>query len=138
MAGGRSKTGEAGAKPSTEDHIRRLSERMLRKKLFVVLSTAKRGSDLKPHLASHLEYMIALEKKGVLFASGPFSASEGGTPGDGMTILRTTSLEKARTIASRDPFVVNGLRTFAIREWTLNEGSLGLTVNLSDQTVEVA
>jgi hypothetical protein len=24
-----------------------------------------------------------------------------------------------------------------VREWTLNEGSLGLTVNLSDQTVEV-
>ena len=45
---------------------------------------------------------------------------------------------KTLSQAARDPFVVNGLRTFAIREWTLNEGSLGLTVNLSDQTVEVA
>src|SRR3974377_760961 len=125
MAGGGSKTGEAGAKPSTEDHIRRLSGRMLRKKLFVVLSTAKRGSDLKPHLASHLEYMIALEKKGGLFASGAFSASARGSPVRGKPSRGPPTLEKARTIRAGDPFVVNGLRPFGIREWTLNEGSLG-------------
>jgi uncharacterized protein YciI len=59
-------------------------------------------------------------------------------PGDGMTILRTESLKQARAIAARDPFVLNGLRSFELREWTMNEGSLGITVNLSDQTVDVA
>jgi uncharacterized protein len=138
MAGGRRDVGGAGAQQSGEERVLQLTERMLRKKLYVVLSTAKRGSDLKLHLADHLEYMIGLEKKGLLFASGPFSPSSGGAPGDGMTILRTESLKQARAIAARDPFVRNGLRTFEIREWTLNEGSLGLTVYLSDQKVDVA
>jgi uncharacterized protein YciI len=138
MAGARPKVGGAAAGQSGEERVRHLTERMLRKKLYVVLSSANRGSNLKPHLADHLEYMIGLEKKGLLFASGPFSPSGGGAPGDGMTILRTESLKQARAIAARDPFVLNGLRTFELREWTLNEGSLGITVNLSDQTVDVA
>jgi uncharacterized protein YciI len=138
MVEARRSVGGAGGKQSAEERVRQLSERMLRKKLYVVLSAAKRGSDLKPHLAAHLEYMIKLEKKGLLFASGPFSPTDGTVPGEGMTILRTKSVKQARAIASRDPFFVNGLRTFEIREWTLNEGTFGLKVNLSDQTVEVA
>jgi uncharacterized protein YciI len=138
MADGRRQVGRIGGKQSGEERVRQLCERMLRKKLYVVLTTAKRGSDLKPHLADHLEYMIGLENKGLLFASGPFSPSDGGAPGDGMTILRTKSLKQARAIAARDPFFRGGLRTFEIREWTLNEGSIGLAVNLSDQTVTVA
>ena len=78
--------------------------------------------------------MIDLEKQGLLFGSGPF---DGGTSGDGLTILRAESLEQAREIAERDPFVVEGLRTFVIREWMLMEGSFGLKVNFSDQSIEV-
>jgi uncharacterized protein YciI len=137
MPSGRRNVGGADKKPSADERVRLLSERMLRKKLYVVLSTAKPGSDLKPHLGAHLEYMIELEKEGLLFASGPFTPADGRPPGDGLTILRTANLTQAHAIAARDPFVVNRLRTFEVREWTLNEGSLGLTVNLSDQTVEV-
>ena len=55
-----------------------------------------------------------------------------------MTILRAASAEEARKIAEADPFVVNRLRTFEVREWTLMEGSFGVKVNFSDQSVEVA
>jgi uncharacterized protein len=133
MAGARRNI-DAKPKPSPQQRVQQLTERMLGKKLYVVLSSAKRGADLMPHLAAHLEYMIKREKKRLLFASGPFTRA----PGDGMTIFRTASLKWAHTIAARDPLVVNGLRTFDIREWTLNEGSLGLSLNLSDQIVEVA
>jgi uncharacterized protein len=54
-----------------------------------------------------------------------------------MTILRISDADAARKIAEADPFVVNRLRTFEIREWTLMEGSVGLTVNFSDQSVQV-
>jgi len=37
-----------------------------------------------------------------------------------------------------DPFVVNGLRTYELKEWTIMEGTLGLPINLSDQSIEVA
>ena len=88
-------------------------------------------------LPQHLEYMIGLEKSGVLFASGPLTAAQGQPAGDGLTILRAASAAEARKIASADPFVANSLRTFEVREWTVMEGSLGLTINFSDQSLKV-
>ena len=52
-------------------------------------------------------------------------------------MLRAGSAEEARAIAEADPFFVNGLRTFELKEWTVMEGTLGLRVNLSDQSIEV-
>ena len=112
---------------------------MLNKRLFVVLWKSYGHPDLiRRDLGQHLEYMIGLEKKGVLFASGPLAEADGKTRGDGLTILRAASAEEARQIASADPFVAQGLRSFELREWTVMEGSLGLKVNFSDQTIELA
>jgi hypothetical protein len=123
----------------TEERIRELTKAMLRKKLYVVLSKGGAAAEeLAKHLPRHLEYMIGLEKKGVLFASGPLAEADGKTRGDGLTILRASSADAARKIAEADPFVVNGLRSFELREWTVMEGSLGIKVNFSDQSLEVA
>ena len=124
---------------SGEERIRQLTARMLRKTLYVILSKgAATPEQIATVLPQHLEYMIGLEKKGVLFASGPLSAAQGAPAGDGLTILRASSAEEARAIALADPFVVNKLRTFEVREWTVMEGSLGLTVNFSDQSLAIA
>jgi uncharacterized protein len=121
---------------SAEERIRQLTQGMLRKKLYVILSKGGASPDrLKEHLPAHLEFMIDLEKSGVLFASGPL---DGGARGDGLTIVRAASMEEARQVAARDPFVINGLRSFDVREWTVMEGSLGIKVNFSDQTLELA
>ena len=125
--------------PSAEERIQQLTKSMLRKKLYVVLSRGAATPDqIGAHLPQHLEYMIGLEKSGVLFASGPLADSEGKTRGDGLTIIRAASAAEARKIAERDPFVINGLRIFELREWTVMEGSLGIKVNLSDQSLELA
>jgi len=122
-----------------EERIRELTQRMLRRKLYVVFSTATGSPDrIREVLPLHLEYMIGLERKGFVFASGPLTTTGGEPRGDGMTILRSASADEARRIAEADPFFVNGLRTIEVREWTVMEGSLGLKVNLSDQSVEVA
>jgi uncharacterized protein len=123
----------------TEERIRELTRNMLRKKLYVVLSKGGAAAEeIAKHLPRHLEYMIGLEKKGVLFASGPLAQPDGSTRGDGLTILRAASAEDARRIAEADPFVIAGLRNFELREWTVMEGSLGLKVNFSDQSFELA
>jgi uncharacterized protein len=123
----------------TEERIRELTRNMLRKKLYVVLSKGGAAPEkIAEHLPKHLEYMIGLEKKGVLFASGPLAEADGKTRGDGLTILRAASAEDARRIAESDPFVVAGLRNFELREWTVMEGSLGIKVNFSDQSFELA
>jgi hypothetical protein len=122
-----------------DERVAKLTEKMLRRTLYVIQSKAVTGpARLKPYLAAHLEYMIGLERRGILFASGPLAEPGAAPRGDGMTILRAASAEEARSIAQADPFFVNGLRTFEVREWTLMEGSLGLKVNFSDQSVEVA
>ena len=123
----------------TDERIRALTQRMLRKKLFVVLSKgAATAEQIGAVLPQHLEYMIGLEKQGLVFASGPLT-DEGGEPrGEGLTILRVASAADARRIAEADPFFVRGFRTFQVKEWTVMEGSVGLTVSFSDQSIEVA
>jgi uncharacterized protein YciI len=122
------------------DQIDALTARMLKKKLYVVLATPLDGGPekLPAQLPAHLEYMIANEKKGIVFASGPLSEPDGTQRGRGLTVLRAASAEEARAIAAQDPFVVNGVRTFEVREWTIMEGSFGVTVNFSDQSMTVA
>lgn len=121
--------------PSVIDpKIAELLKGMLNLKLFVIFSSGK-GLDLKPFLADHLNYMIELERKGKLFASGPF-----GNPanGDGMTVVRAKDIDEAHELAKHDPFVVNGIRTYKIEPWTVMEGSLSFTVNFSDKTSTIS
>jgi len=121
---------------SAEKRIRQLTQGMLRKKLYVFLSKGGTSPErLKERLPAHLEFMIDLEKRGILFASGPL---DGGARGDGLTIVRAASLEEAKQVAAGDPFVVQGLRSFEVREWTVMEGSFGIKVNFSDQSLELA
>lgn len=122
-----------------EARIAELTQKMLRKKLYVLLSKPSVAPEkLTPFLPAHLDYMIGLEKRGVVFASGPLADGEGPPSGHGLTVLRAATAQEARAIAEADPFFVNGLRTFELKEWTVMEGSLGIRVNFSDQTIEVA
>jgi len=115
-----------------------LMRKMLRKKLYVLLSKPLVPPEkLKAHLATHLDYMIGLEKRGVLFASGPLTDPDDAVGGYGLTVLRVKDAAEARRIAQAEPFVAQGLRTFELKEWTVMEGTLGVRVNLSDQSVEV-
>jgi len=121
-----------------EERVAELTRKMLRKKLYVVLSNPVVAPDkLQPFLSAHLEYMIELEKRGHVFASGPLADGEGPPTGAGLTVLRAKDAAEARTLAQGDPFFVNGLRTFELKEWTIMEGALGLRVNFSDQSIDV-
>jgi uncharacterized protein len=116
-----------------------LMEKKLRKKLYVLISKPLVPPEkLKPFLATHLDYMIGLEKRGVLFASGPLTEPDGAPSGQGLTVLRVKDAAEARSIAEAEPFFAQGLRTFELKQWTVMEGTLGIRVNLSDQTVKVA
>jgi uncharacterized protein len=122
-----------------EERAADLMRKMLRKKLYVLISKpVVPPEQLKPFLLAHLEYMIGLEKRGLVFASGPLADGAGPPTGQGLTVLRANSAAEARALAEADPFFVNGLRTFELKEWTIMEGSLSLRVNLSDQSIEVA
>jgi uncharacterized protein YciI len=131
---------EEASMAATPRSVGELTSRMLRKKFHVILTRAQGAAPeaIAQHLPAHLEYMIALEKQGVLFASGPFTEADGTQRGNGMSIVRAESVEAARKLAEADPFFVARLRTYEVREWTVMEGSVGLTVNFSDQTYSFA
>jgi len=106
---------------------------MMRKELYVIeTSTLVDPAQLAPHLVEHLRYMIDLEQRGLLFASGPFTDSNGNVTGDGLTIVRAKSHDQAESIALEDPFAKLGLRKAVVRRWIVNEGRIRLSVDLSN------
>ena len=119
------------------ERVRELSARFLKLQLWVVLATTIVPLDqLLAAAPDHIRYMIDLEQRGLLFASGPL-LEEQRFAGRGLTILRTASRAEALELAQADPFVQRGLRTIELHEWQVNEGSFSVTVRYSDQTYQV-
>ena len=101
--------------------------------LFVVRSTPAGAPEAaKASLPAHLEYQRRMEEAGNLVLAGPMSDPSGDDMmGEGMIIYRAATLDDARAMAKADPMHASGARSFEIRKWLVNEGSLNLGVGLS-------
>ncbi|MFC0219798.1 YciI family protein [Pseudochelatococcus lubricantis] len=115
------------------DDDERLVSMMLQKTFFVMLRTTADAARIAPAMHDHHRWIIALEKEGRIFASGPLSG-RGGEPAGGMTVFRAASHEDAEAMAGGDPLVTSGGVTFEIKRWTVNEGRLILSVDFSDRS----
>jgi uncharacterized protein YciI len=112
-----------------------LTKGFLRKELYVIVTTPVASrEELDKLLPQHLAHQIRLEKQGIMFAAGPLNAEDGARVG-GMIVIRADSFAAARAIADSDPYHAAGLRTYTLTRWTVNEGSYGVRVNYSDQSV---
>lgn len=122
------------------DDVRAACEGMLQLQLYAIFT--KPVGSMKPvmeTLEKHLDYQISMEKSGILFAAGPFwTDDEQQWRGEGMVVVRAESLEAARAIAAKDPMHATGARTFEVRPWLINEGTLTLRLNHSTKTFEAA
>jgi uncharacterized protein YciI len=101
--------------------------------LYAAVSTpAKEPQDVKAVLPEHLAYQAELERIGALAFAGPMSDETGDQmQGMGLIIYRADSLEAARVLAENDPMHKSGARSFTLRRWMINEGSVTLSVGLS-------
>lgn len=101
--------------------------------LFVVESTpATSPEDVKANLPAHLEYQRELETSGVLVLAGPLSDPTGEIMvGAGLIIYRAQTMVEARALTEKDPMHAAGARSFTLRKWLVNEGSLSINVGLS-------
>jgi uncharacterized protein len=114
-----------------------LTKNFLGKELYVIVTTPVVAREqLDKMLPEHLAHQIRLEKQGIMFGAGPLATEDGARIG-GMVIIRAESFAAARAIADADPYHKNGLRTYTLTKWTVNEGSYGIRVNYSDQTVTI-
>ncbi|MBC7204002.1 MAG: hypothetical protein H5U29_10885, partial [Pusillimonas sp.] len=109
---------------------KRLLEDMLNKSLFVAVRKPADLSRFASLLEAHLKWAVQAEKRGELFASGPF-VQEGGVPGaaGGMSILRAVSEDEAKAILSNDPFIKEGVYKVEVKKWLLMEGGLSVTLH---------
>lgn len=105
--------------------------------LYVANSTpAKEPQDVKASLPDHLAYQAELEHAGSLVFAGPVSDESGAhMQGSGMIVYRAESLEAAYALADGDPMHKSGARSYILRRWMINEGSLNLSVGLSTKQV---
>jgi uncharacterized protein YciI len=112
---------------------------MLCKDLYVVFTTPTNGlGPVMENLDKHLEFQIHLEKTGVMFGAGPFFAdNESDWNGEGMVIIRANSLADAQQIAAKDPMHQCGARSFKVRPWLLNEGTITIQLNYSDRSQKI-
>ena len=101
--------------------------------LYVVESTPSAGEDaVKATLPDHLAYQRDLEERGILVLAGPLSDPIGEIMiGAGLIVYRAPSLLVAEKLASQDPMHQSGARSFTLRKWLVNEGSLSINVGLS-------
>lgn len=128
------------AKPeTTQPSIPERLSAMLNKSLYVAMRETKNAKRMGELLHDHLDWAVAAERKGQLFASGPFAVEEGAAPGSagGMTILRAGSLAEAEAILAEDPFIREKAVSVTIRKWTVMEGGLTVTVRFSDQSAHL-
>ena len=109
------------------------------KELYIVDTRLKDGvlpDEMMKVLPAHLDYQIKIEKNGTLFGAGPVDGENGNRVG-GMIVYRAASFEEARAIADADPMHAQGMRTYTINKWTLNEGGFTLSFTYSDRSSEI-
>ncbi|KMW56318.1 hypothetical protein AIOL_001270 [Candidatus Rhodobacter oscarellae] len=120
--------------PSWADYKAHAKERgALAFEAYVAVSTpAKPPEEVAQVLPDHLAYLQQLERDGALMFAGPLSDETGEKmEAMGMLILRAASLEEARALAEGDPMHMTGARSFVLRRWLINEGSLNVGLGLS-------
>ena len=105
--------------------------------VYVAVSTPVAPPEkVKEALPDHLAYLRGLEANGSLMLAGPMSDETGAEmQGMGMLVLRAQSLEEARALAEGDPMHKTGARSFVLRRWLINEGSISVSTGLSSQSV---
>lgn len=105
--------------------------------LYVVdTKVAGAPEDVKANLGDHLAYQQTMERAGKLAFAGPVSDESGELmQGNGLIIYRAASMEEARELADNDPMHQSGARTYILRRWLINEGSISLNVGLSTGSV---
>ena len=79
-------------------------------RLFAIVGwDGPRGAELrKLHRPAHLDHVAPLDALGHIIHAGPL-LDESGDPIGSILIIRAESLDSARALAARDPYVVEGI-----------------------------
>jgi len=113
---------------------------MLQKQLFAIFTSPVDGlGPIFANIEEHLKFQVELEREGVMFAAGPlWTDDEESWEGEGLVVVRAESREAAIAIAERDPMHISGARSFRVRPWLINEGTMSVRLDFSTQKFTLA
>src|ERR1700761_5958172 len=86
-----------------------------------LVETAKK-EDIERLVPPHKEWLEEMEAGGKIFVAGPFLDENYKYSATGLIVFRAETAGEARQLAERDPMHADGVRTFRIVPWQLNEG----------------
>lgn len=111
----------------------------LAKEVFVCFTTPLQPGPPPPEtMARHKAHMAGLEADGHVFLAGPLSNAEGThMSGAGMIVFAAATMADAHTLAESDPMHSEGVRTFTIQAWRLNEGAPLPGMRLSNRSIDL-
>lgn len=109
------------------------SAAMLQKQLYAIFTSPVSGiSPVLENMEDHLAFQVGLEHEGIMVAAGPmWTDDEQSWEGDGLVVVRAGSREEAIAIAERDPMHQRGARSFRVRPWMINEGTMTVRLDFS-------
>ena len=115
------------------------SREMLQKQLYAIFTTPTAGiGPVIETMEEHLSFQVQLEREGIMYAAGPmWTDDEASWEGEGMVVVRAASREEAIAIAERDPMHVKKARSFRVRPWMINEGTITVRLDNSSQRFEI-
>ncbi len=122
---------------TNDEAVARMRAAFLSKTFYLAfLEPTEKAGDRGAVRAEHFAYVKSLEAAGKLMLAGPFLDETSGNPnGYGLFILRVENRADAEAIMKDEPFTSQGFRTYRLVQWRINEGSLNLSITLSDQKV---
>jgi uncharacterized protein YciI len=85
----------------------------------------------------HHEYLLDLERRGVLFGAGPFVDETGQRHGAGLLIIRARTRAEAEALAFAEPYTKAGQRLMELTPWQRNEGAVTFNLRFADGALEV-
>jgi uncharacterized protein len=85
----------------------------------------------------HHEYLLDLERRGILFGAGPFVDENGNRVGAGMIIVRAKNRSEAEAIGYAEPYTAAKQRLMEFIPWQRNEGSVRMNLRFADGVLEI-
>ncbi len=127
------------AKAVPKAAVMEASAAMLQMQLYAILTTPTGGiGPVLENLEPHLQFQVGLEQNGIMFAAGPlWNDEETEWCGEGMVVVRAESRDAAIAIAESDPMYRCGARSFTVRPWMINEGSMTFRLDMSSQKLKM-
>jgi uncharacterized protein YciI len=127
--------------PSPAEQVAAISSSLARERCYVLMM---RPNPDAPPIESrdllrieHHEFLLELERRGILFGAGVFADRGEKSSGSGMIIIRAASREEAISVGHAEPYARTGLRLIDVLPWQRNEGTLKLELRLADGVLKI-